>query len=250
MAYRVAADLVLVVHLAFIAFVVLGALAVVRWPRAAWLHVPAAMWGAGIMLGGWLCPLTPLEQRLRIAAGQDGYTGGFIEHYLVPLIYPAGIGRGHQLALGLFVLVLNGAAYGWVLRRSRARALAAGARPALQSPPVPSSHSAEMASPSEMRRRTSAVAGLLLLGAALLAAATLLPLADAPAVAMGSAVLRDLAAVALFTAGTLALIWRRRLAAGPPLILKRVAYGAAVAVIGWRVVLPLVGGLIWLSRQA
>src|SRR5690606_36523026 len=89
--YRIAADLVLVLHFAFIVFVGLGALTVARWPRLAWLHVPAALWGVAIMLAGGLCPLTPLEQGLRRAAGQAGYTGGFIDHYLVPLIYPHGV---------------------------------------------------------------------------------------------------------------------------------------------------------------
>ena len=119
-----AADLVVVLHLAFILFVVAGGLLVLRWPRLAWAHLPVVAWGAGIELIGWICPLTPLENALRRAAGQAGYAGGFIEHYLMPLIYPAGLTREIQLALGLFVLVVNLAIYTVVAlrwRRSRHR---------------------------------------------------------------------------------------------------------------------------------
>jgi hypothetical protein len=117
-----AADLVLIAHLAFVAFVAAGGLLVLRWPWLAWLHVPVAIWGAAVELGGWICPLTPLENRLRAAGGEAGYAGGFIEHYLVPIVYPSGLTRGHQLALGAAVVVVNLAVYGVVLRRwSRAR---------------------------------------------------------------------------------------------------------------------------------
>ena len=117
-----AADLVLIAHLAFVVFVAGGGLLVLRWLRLAWLHVPVAMWGAAVELGGWICPLTPLENRLRAAGGEAGYAGGFIEHYLVPIVYPSGLTRGHQIALGVAVLVVNLAVYGVVLRRcARAR---------------------------------------------------------------------------------------------------------------------------------
>jgi len=85
---RFAADLIVILHFAFIVFVGLGALLSLRWPRAAWLQVPAAAWGAAIEFRHGVCPLTPLEQRLRLAAGDAGYSGGFIEHYLLPIIYP------------------------------------------------------------------------------------------------------------------------------------------------------------------
>jgi len=117
MYYRTLADLVLVLHLGFILFVVLGALLVLRWPRLIWLHLPVAAWGALIEFGGWICPLTPLENSLRARGGQAGYAGGFIEHYLVPLIYPGTLTRGIQLALGAFVILLNVALYTVVLRR-------------------------------------------------------------------------------------------------------------------------------------
>ncbi len=122
MAFRVLADLVVVVHAAFVAFVGGGALAVFRWPRLAWAHVPAAAWGALIELGGWTCPLTPLEEALRSRAGQAGYAGGFVDHYVVAALYPAGLTRPLQWGLGVGVLVLNIGAYGWLLAgRSRRR---------------------------------------------------------------------------------------------------------------------------------
>ena len=112
-----AADAVLVVHLLFIAFVVLGGLLVLRWHRLAWLHLPAAAWGAIVELLHLQCPLTPLENNLREAAGQAGYEGGFIAHYLIPTIYPAGLTPRIQLGLGVFVLLLNALIYAWVLLR-------------------------------------------------------------------------------------------------------------------------------------
>lgn len=121
MFYRALADLVLVLHLGFILFVVLGALLVLRWPRLVWLHLPAAVWGALIEFGGWVCPLTPLENALRERGGQAGYSGGFVEHYLVPLIYPGALTRGIQLAIGALVVLLNLALYAVVLRRWRER---------------------------------------------------------------------------------------------------------------------------------
>ena len=120
-----AADLVLVAHLAFVVFVAVGGLLALRWPRIAWIHVPVAVWGAAVELGGWICPLTPLENRLRAAGGEAGYAGGFIEHYLVPIVYPSGLTRGHQLALGIAVVAVNLVVYGVLLSR-RARRPTAG----------------------------------------------------------------------------------------------------------------------------
>lgn len=119
MLYRVLADLVLVVHFLFIAFVVAGGFAAVRWPRLAWAHVPCFVWGTLIEFAGWICPLTPLENDLRIASGQAGYSGGFIEQYLLPVIYPGALTREIQIWLGLSVLALNALAYAWLLRRLR-----------------------------------------------------------------------------------------------------------------------------------
>ena len=111
MIYRLLADAVLLLHLAFIAFVVAGGLFIVRWPRLPWLHAPAVLWGVAIELCGCICPLTPLENWLRQAGGSQGYASGFTEHYLLPLIYPAELTRELQLVLGLGVLVLNGLVY-------------------------------------------------------------------------------------------------------------------------------------------
>ena len=121
MIYRVLADLVLVIHLAFVLFVVLGGLLVPRWPRLAWLHLPAAVWGVLIEYSGWICPLTLLENSLRVKGGEAGYTTGFIQHYIQPTLYPSGLTRPTQLVLGSIVLLLNLAAYAIVFRRSRDR---------------------------------------------------------------------------------------------------------------------------------
>jgi hypothetical protein len=119
--YRLLADAVLVVHLAFIVFVVLGGLLVLRWPRIAWLHLPAVAWGAWIEFAGRICPLTPLESGLRERSGGGAYRGGFIEHYVTALIYPDGLDRRQQVVLGAFVLVLNAAIYAWLIARRRSR---------------------------------------------------------------------------------------------------------------------------------
>jgi hypothetical protein len=119
MVYGLLADVVVVVHLAFIAFAALGALLALRWPRAAWIHLPAAAWGVGIEWTGGTCPLTPLENALRRAAGEAGYGGGFVERYVVPWVYPPGLSPGIQVALGAGLLVWNVALYAWVARRRR-----------------------------------------------------------------------------------------------------------------------------------
>lgn len=122
MRWRLLADLVLLLHLAFVLFVVLGGLPVLRWPRLAWLHIPIALYGATIEFLGFTCPLTPLENRYRRLGGESGYEGGFVEHYVTSLIYPDGLTRGIQVALGIAVLVLNAVVYAVVLRRrSRAK---------------------------------------------------------------------------------------------------------------------------------
>jgi hypothetical protein len=111
MFFRVAADVVLVVHFAFILFVIFGGLLALRWPRVAWLHIPVALYGAAIEFLGFVCPLTPLENALRHAGGEAGYAGGFIDHYITAAIYPEGLTRAIQLWLGMGVLLLNGAVY-------------------------------------------------------------------------------------------------------------------------------------------
>ena len=117
MSARWLADLVVALHLAFVAFVACGGLLVLRRPRLAWLHLPALAWGVAVEYAGWTCPLTPLEQWLRTRAGEGGYAGGFVEHYLLPLLYPVGLARPTQCLLGTLALVINAAIYAWVLWR-------------------------------------------------------------------------------------------------------------------------------------
>ena len=119
MIHSLLADLVLLLHLAFILFVVLGAFLVFRFPRLIWLHLPAAAWGALVELAGWVCPLTPLENHLRRLAGGVGYEGGFIGHYLLPIVYPEALSRQLQVALGLGVVIINVVAYAMIRRRRR-----------------------------------------------------------------------------------------------------------------------------------
>lgn len=111
------ADAVLVLHALFIAWVVGGALAVARWPRLAWAHLPALAWGLWIEVSGGLCPLTPLEVALRRAAGEAGYAGSFVEQYLGAIVYPAGLTREAQWVLAGVLAVVNAGLYAWVLRR-------------------------------------------------------------------------------------------------------------------------------------
>ena len=117
MLYRVAADLLVLVHLAFIIFVLAGGFAVFKWHWMALLHIPAAAWGALIEYRGWVCPLTPWENRLRELAGQEGYAEGFIEHYIFQLVYPPGLTRDMQSTLGTIVVVVNLAIYAVLLYR-------------------------------------------------------------------------------------------------------------------------------------
>lgn len=119
MLFLIAADLMVVLHLGFIGFIVIGGFLVLRWRWVLFLHVPAAVWGALIEFKGWLCPLTPLEQQLRQASGQTGYTGGFIEHYILPIVYPSNLTREVQIVLGTFVVVINVAIYGWMIAQHR-----------------------------------------------------------------------------------------------------------------------------------
>ena len=118
MLYRLAADAVVLLHLGFILFVLLGGLLVLRRPRLAWLHVPAAAWGMAVEFFHLYCPLTPLENHFRALAGDSGYSGGFIEHYLIPLIYPAGLTEAPQVVLGLVVAAVNLPPYLLLLRRA------------------------------------------------------------------------------------------------------------------------------------
>jgi hypothetical protein len=118
MVYRVLADLVLGIHLAFVLFVVLGGLLALRWRQSAWIHVPAALWGAFIEFSGGICPLTPLENWLRERGGTGGYSSSFIEHTILPVLYPTELTRELQIALGASVVAINFGIYGWIMRRA------------------------------------------------------------------------------------------------------------------------------------
>lgn len=111
------ADAVVVLHFGFVLFVLFGGLLALRWPRVIWLHLPAAIWGALIEFAGWTCPLTPLEKWLRREGNLGGYEGGFVEHYILPVLYPQALTRNIQLVLGLVVVLLNLFVYWRVLRR-------------------------------------------------------------------------------------------------------------------------------------
>jgi hypothetical protein len=121
MFYGWLADLVVAMHLAFIVFVAAGGLLALRWPRAPWIHLPMMGWGAFVELSGHICPLTPLESRLRAAAGEQGYEGDFVGRYLLPIIYPGGLTPAIQATLGIGVLVLNALIYFAVWRRRSGR---------------------------------------------------------------------------------------------------------------------------------
>ena len=119
---RIAADAILVVHLAFILFVVVGALLVLRYAWLIWLQVPAAIWGTWVELANRVCPLTILENALRLRAGQSGYDESFIERYLMPIIYPAGLTRSIQFWLAGIIVMINLVLYTlWLLRRRKRR---------------------------------------------------------------------------------------------------------------------------------
>jgi len=117
---RIAADAVLLVHLAFVVFVILGGALSLRWPKLAWIHLPAVMWAALVELNGWICPLTPLEVELRRASGDAGYAGDFLEHYIVALLYPEGLTRAMQIGFGAAVVAINVVVYTIVARRASA----------------------------------------------------------------------------------------------------------------------------------
>lgn len=124
MPYGLLAEAVVLLHFGFVLFVVFGGLLALRWRRAVWLHLPAAAWGALIEFTGWICPLTPLEHWLRRQGGQAGYQGGFVEHYILPVLYPHSLTRTIQLILGLLVVGINLLIYSILWRRRQAGATA------------------------------------------------------------------------------------------------------------------------------
>lgn len=122
MIYNILADLTVLLHLGFVLFVVFGGTLVFKWPRLAWVHLPSVIWGAVVELFALGCPLTPLEKLFRRLAGEAAYEGGFLARYVMPLVYPPGMSREHMVILGVAVLVVNGAIYGWLWQRRRGRA--------------------------------------------------------------------------------------------------------------------------------
>ena len=121
MFYRILADLLVLIHLAFVIFVVTGALLSLFSHRWMYVHIPAVIWAALVELAGWVCPLTPMENHFRRLGGEAGYAGGFIEEHLLAGLYPAGLTRSDQVFLGVVAVILNAAAYFWVWRRRRAQ---------------------------------------------------------------------------------------------------------------------------------
>jgi len=117
MSARLLADAVVVVHVAFVAFVLLGGLLAMRWPRAAWVHVPCAPYGTAIEIGEWVCPLTPLEDELRRRGGEAGYGGGFVEHHVLPVLYPGPLPPTATWVLAGIVVAVNVSVYAAVLVR-------------------------------------------------------------------------------------------------------------------------------------
>lgn len=117
MIFRIAADLVVLIHFSFVLFVTLGGFLVIRWNQLAWVHLPIAVYGAVIEFVGFVCPLTPLENWLRRQGGQAGYEGSFIEQYIMPILYPTQLTRRLEIALGILVIIVNGIAYWLAIRR-------------------------------------------------------------------------------------------------------------------------------------
>lgn len=122
--YSLLADIVFCLHLGFVLFVVAGGFFALRWPRVIFAHLPAAAWGALVELNGWICPLTPLEHWLRQQATGRGYTGEFVGHYLLPILYPGNLTRELQIGLGIGVVLINLVVYGWLWLRMRSRGAA------------------------------------------------------------------------------------------------------------------------------
>lgn len=116
MASHFAATTIALLHFGFILFVLFGGILLLKWPRLVWLHLPAAAWGVLIEFFSWYCPLTKWENYFLQVAGKAGYSDGFVSHYLMPIIYPAGLTRGLEIAIGVFVLLLNSAIYMRVFR--------------------------------------------------------------------------------------------------------------------------------------
>ncbi|MDX1651363.1 MAG: DUF2784 domain-containing protein [Brumimicrobium sp.] len=117
MFFKILADLVVIIHFVFILYVIFGGLIVLKYRKTVFLHIPCAIWGCLIMFAGWICPLTYIENDLREAAGTETYSDGFIQHYIIPIIYPENLTRELQAILGFSVLVLNIIVYSILIKR-------------------------------------------------------------------------------------------------------------------------------------
>ena len=210
------ADLVVLLHLAFILFALFGGLAAVRRPRIAWLHLPALAWAVTVEAAGWICPLTPLEGHLRLAAGETAYAGGFVEHYIVPILYPGSLTRTAQVLLALALLLFNVVVYGAAWRRRQGRT-PDGDRP-------PEAGHADPASPGAMFLAAVGLQGALLLlalGAGpLLGAPPLRGLRLSPGAALWGVAAALPPALAVILAVHKEVPWARRLAQAAEDLLK------------------------------
>ena len=119
MLYGILADIVVLSHLFFVLFALFGAVLKIWWRWVIWLHLPAVFWAIRIELTGRICPLTPLENWLRNRGGQGGYRGDFVEYYLMPVLYPVGLTRNIQILIGLLVIIINTALYGYIIFQFR-----------------------------------------------------------------------------------------------------------------------------------
>lgn len=119
MPFSILADMVVIAHFLFVLFVIFGGFLAIYKQGWAWLHIPAATWGALVEFTGWICPLTPLENWLRVRGGETAYTSDFIEHYIIYFLYPSFLTRNLQVFLGFIVVVINICIYGWMIRRKK-----------------------------------------------------------------------------------------------------------------------------------
>jgi len=117
MPYRLLADIVVIIHFVFVIFALFGGILVLKWKQVIWIHIPAVIWAAMVEMAGWVCPLTPLEYWLRSHLQMSSYQLSFVEHYILPILYPAQLTRSMQIGLGLFVVLINVAIYYFVWKR-------------------------------------------------------------------------------------------------------------------------------------
>ena len=243
MVQRLLADLVVVLHLAFILFALFGGLAAIRRSWIAWLHLPALAWAVVVEAAGWICPLTPLERHLRLAAGDAAYAGGFVEHYLVPILYPGSLTRTTQVLLAMALLLFNAVVYGAGWRRRKRSP--EGRRPAPETGPTGGGGAGAAPEPGPVSPGGMLLAAAGVQGAVLLLALGAGPLLGAPPLRGLHLSLAEMSrglaaalppAVAVVLAVHRGVPWARRLAGSveevlEPLLLNSPARLALVAVL-------------------